>query len=1037
MANSVAATIGGLAPKTKTPSGLSIKRNGATFTCSWKINDKDYGDGEVFHYFTNTAAHYSKVATVKTTSKAVSLNVNDWHPKRSGNYLTRFGFRVSGNRKAYVSQTIKTAKGTQKITVDPTQSDYAYKYMNILPPAAPALSFALDSGGINAGTFNWTVTNSADSKHWFTQLEWQSIALVEAGYSTGSSIPATLWSSRNAGWQTGTSSGNGSKRIEEPSSLIASGSITRWFRARARGPAGDSAWVYTKHVYARPYMAVVKSASVTVNRSGGYTCRVDWDANTNLAHPIDTTKVQYAFAQPESGMQCPDNPSWQDAGTVYGSGVNALTFSIDRQVGTDECLFVRVNTKHDSDANETPGTATFVTAGPLADPSITSVDLSQSTMRALVEAVNGSQVPDSFLRVWYFSSANPAGVVLGTIPHGGTSVTVQCPIADKGKAVVFGVQAVVLINSGGKSVIKMQSGIVKSAGDVPVAPANVSLAMTDIPGTIKVTFDWSWAAATNAELSWADHDDAWNSTDEPSTYVISNIHAAEWNISGLETGKKWYVRVRLSSNTGDSTTYGAYSDIQEIDLASAPAIPVLGLSTNVITADGKVTASWGFVSGDGTAQAFAELAEVSGNTYTPIAHAQTAQYITLDAAEMGWTAGETHVFAVRVVSASGQESAGWSDPVYLTIADPVTASIAETSLVRQTIIDDGASRTVNVLTQMPLMITVEGAGDNGTTIVAVERAESYHVSRPDETDFNGFEGETIALCTYTGEDQISIDIKDLLGCLDDGASYRIVAVVQDGFGQSAEDSVEFEVHWAHQAIKPDAKIIPDDSQLVTYLKPIAPAGALETDVCDIYRLSVDKPELIYPNAVFGQTYVDPYPAIGVLGGHRFVFKTASGDYITEGNEFAWVDTMAGDYGDMINCDANVIDFGSGKVALEYNIDLSNQWKKDFKETAYLGGSVQGDWNTAVSRTGSISGAVVYTDDPEMIEAMRRLAVYPGICHVRTKDGSSYSADVQVSESYSQDTAHEVVSFSLAITRVDPEGYDGMTLEEWENLRGEA
>jgi hypothetical protein len=183
--------------------------------------------------------------------------------------------------------------------------------------------------------------------------------------------------------------------------------------------------------------------------------------------------------------------------------------------------------------------------------------------------------------------------------------------------------------------------------------------------------------------------------------------------------------------------------------------------------------------------------------------------------------------------------------------------------------------------------------------------------------------------------------------------------------------------------------------------------------------------------------VDPYPAIGVLGGHRFVFKTASGDYITEGNEFAWVDTMAGDYGDMINCDANVIDFGSGKVALEYNIDLSNQWKKDFKETAYLGGSVQGDWNTAVSRTGSLSGAVVYTDDPETIEAMRRLAVYPGICHIRTKDGSSYSADVQVSESYSQDTAHEVISFSLAITRVDPEGYDGMTLEEWENLRGEA
>lgn len=1023
-------TIGGLAPKTKAPSGLSIKRNGATFTCGWKINDKDYGDGMVFHYITNTNMHYSRVATTRTTSKAVALNVNEWHPTAVGKYLTQFGFRVSGNRQAYTTDTVKTANGNKKVTVNPTQSEYSYKYMTILPPAAPKLSFALDSGGVNAGTFSWTIANDAAGAHWFRTLEWQSIILMEAEYSVGSQIPASLWTSTNAGWEAGTASVNGSRRIAESSSLIASGSVTRWFRARTRGPAGDSAWVYAKHVYARPYMANITRASVTANSSGGYTCRVDWSVKANLAHPIDTTTVQYAFATPDAGMECPDSPGWQEAGTVYGSGVNALTFSTNGQVSTDKCLFVRVNTNHDT--NETNGIAAVAATGPLANPSITDITLDQTTMRATVAATNGSQVADSYLRVWYFTAANPAGVVLGTIPHGDTSVTVQCPIADQGQAVVLGVQAVVMSGAN----VRMQSTVIKQGGDVPVAPANVTLSMTDIPGTIKVRFDWSWEAATNAELSWADHDDAWTSTDEPNTYVISNIHAAEWNISGLETGKKWYVRVRLSANTGDGTTYGAYSDIKEINLASAPAIPVLGLSTNVITADGLVTASWGFVSGDGTGQAFAELAEVSGNTYTPIAYAQTAQYVTLDAAEMGWAAGETHKFAVRVVSASGQESDGWSEPVYLTIADPVTAAITYTSLVSQTITDDGASRTVNVLTQMPLSIIVAGAGENGTTTVVVERAESYHVTRPDETDFNGFEGETVAMRTYTGESQITITQDDLVGFLDDGASYRIVAVVYDGFGQSAEASLEFEVHWAHQAVIPDAKVVPDDKQLVTYLTPIAPTGAAVTDVCDIYRLSVDKPELIYPGAVFGQTYVDPYPTLGDYGGHRFVLRTANGDYITEDNELAWLDTTIGTYGDAIYSDANVIDFGLGKVALEYNIDLSNQWKKEFKETKYLGGSVQGDWNTAVSRSGSLGGVVVSTDDPQTIEAMRRLATYTGICHVRTKDGSSYAADVQVSESYSQDSAHKLVSFSLAITRVDPEGYDGMTLEEWEDIHGE-
>ena len=232
---------------------------------------------------------------------------------------------------------------------------------------------------------------------------------------------------------------------------------------------------------------------------------------------------------------------------------------------------------------------------------------------------------------------------------------------------------------------------------------------------------------------------------------------------------------------------------------------------------------------------------------------------------------------------------------------------------------------------------------------------------------------------------------------------------------------------------PDAFVYVRQSEAVAVLNPIAPEGALTTDVCDIYRLSVDKPELIYPDAVFGETYVDPYPTIGEHGGHRFVFRTANGDYITENDELAWVD-MTESEGDTLYSDANIIDFGAGRVVIEYNADLSNSWRKDFTETKYLGGSVQGDWNPAVSRTGSIS-AVAVTDDIETIEAMRRLAVYPGICHVRTKDGSSYAADVQVSESHKQSNGHRIVEFSLSITRVDAEVYDGLTLAEWQQTGG--
>ena len=51
------------------------------------------------------------------------------------------------------------------------------------------------------------------------------------------------------------------------------------------------------------------------------------------------------------------------------------------------------------------------------------------------------------------------------------------------------------------------------------------------------------------------------------------------------------------------------------------------------------------------------------------------------------------------------------------------------------------------------------------------------MERPDETDFNGFEGETIYIFSQTGEAPVQINKEDLIGTLDDGASYRLIATV--------------------------------------------------------------------------------------------------------------------------------------------------------------------------------------------------------------------------------------------------------------------
>lgn len=1028
-------------PKTKRPSGVSITRDGAGFITKWKITDEDYGDGQIFQYYDKLKkSHWvSMDLWSKAVSKKITIDTSKYYPNTKKK-LTFFRARIRGNRAAYSVTNTKTKKTTR---YDPTVSDWADKTYEILPPGKPGLTATLSSTLSNVTDFKWILATSRSSRMWCSDLVYETILVKDSsGNGEGQN-----WKASQLGWETNTVGADSHKEIREDLLLLADASYTRWFRIKARGPAGDSGWRYASHVYAKPYQAKIISATLTNTNTGGYMCRVEWEATRDAAHPIDKVTIEYAFAYPTSGMNCPTDAGWKQADVVADTaGNDAASFSIGSTVDEDQCLFVRVNTMHDRDNNTTTGVPTLVTGGPLKDPTGLVVTLDSDTRLARVEAQNDSQNPDAYIAVVYSTSDDPDGYVCGIIPREDGYTTVKVPEAVAGQEVTFGVYTVVgeyeEISRADEATrfaideIVRSANTVRSGGDIPLAPS-VSLSMTDTPGTIRVVWNWSWRSATAAELSWADHADAWESTAGPTTYIVNNIHAAAWNISGLAVGKRWYVRIRLTSGSGDGKTYGAYSDIVSIDLSSAPTIPVLTLSDAVITEGGAVTATWSYSSTDGSQQAFAEIAEVledNGETlYVPIASTQSAMHLTINAEEVGWQSGESHALVVRVVSESGRQSDGWSDPVVVSIADPLTIAITQTSLQEITVTEDEAQRTVTALTVMPLTITVTGAGAGGTTSVIIERADAYQVDRPDETMFRGYEGETIAYLTYSGEGQATIDADALVGSLDDEARYRIIATVQDGLGQSAETTLEFEVHWAHQAIMPTATVVIDEQNYVALITPSAEDPG-EGDTCDIYRLSVDKPELIYPDAEFGTTYVDPYPATGEFGGHRIVYKTVNGDYITADNQLAWVDLREAE-GDNIDTDYTIIDFGSGRILINRNLDISNTWSKDFEETKYLGGSVQGDWNPAVSRKATVATVAVSILDQETIQAMRRLAMYAGICHVRTSDGSSYAANVDVSDKYEHGNGRNVIAYDLDINRVDPESYDGMTLEDWSATHG--
>lgn len=1260
--------------KTKKPTGLSITRSGNKFTLSWKIGDTDYGDGQYFQKIINDTGkdHWTPKKNTdigkKQTSKSITIDKKDFYPYTTTKggykpYLYDIGMRVKGNRKSYT-----TGSGSKKKTHKPGSSDWASKKFDVKPPRKPSLSVALDSELTNVCKFTWDTAYYDDDQLIFTDVEWQTILVKNSKETDGSKLS---W--KNA--TKGSAAASSSKEITEDTAILYKNgnSYTRWFRVRARGPAGASAWVYKKHVYALSHQASSVKTSAKETATGGFQCIVNWSVGQSGGqNPIDKTAVQYTIVTPDEGLACPSGASWTDANISRDTGDgDSAVFSIDDQLSKDQCLFIRVNTQHDS--NITYGKPQLSKVGFLKDPTGLSVQTDNTTHRATITANNTSDVEDSVLVVRYIpATGDPIDV--GVIPHGSTSVTAQCPNWDGQASIAFAVYA--MVGSYTKQsrsdnvdaytiVARMRSeNTISQGGAVPVAPENVTVnRVENKPDTIQVTWDWPWSAAGSAEISWSDHDDAWESTDEPESYTISNLHASKWNISGLETGKTWYVRVRLiagDANNQETVTYGPWSDIEKgiIDLSSAPNKPVLMLSNAIIPEDGNTTASWVYTTTDNTPQEYAEIAVVENGVYLtpPIAHTLTAQHITINAISAGFTTGAVYNLACRVRSASGRISE-WSDPVAVTIAEPLECEITNTSLVQEhiennprefdpadivsfetdaeedvtklkvdivpkqsgsgtpspsnirpisgwssvnvmvsptedeadgtttttslgrtvyggtldvvtgvltetkSIIDLGtlswsrsatgtsgkyrfvtyipspngakqsdktsgvtslcnkmdtlasgktfdantdgytisangdiyvyldayntasaadfktamsgyqlvytratpqtyqltpteistllgdnnvwadagqveiriaeSSRDIWALKEMPLSVTATGAGVGGITAAVIERAESYHLERPDENDFNGHDREAIALKSQVGESEISFDVDDLIGSLDDGAKYRLVVTVQDGLGQTATVPREFEVHWRHQALIPSATVVMDEEELIAIITPIAPTGVEEGDVADIYRLSIDKPELVVQGGVFGQTYVDPYPALGEMGGYRIVLRTKNGDYITEDNEFAMVDSPELGVNPIENEEQlNIIDFEGRQIRFYWDTDYSNTWAKDFQETQYMGGATQGDWNKAVSRSGTLSSQAITVLDQEMLQAVRRLAEHPGITHVRTADGSSYAADVQVSEDRVHDDQEMVVNYSLSITRVDSQGLDGMTLEQY-------
>lgn len=529
--------------------------------------------------------------------------------------------------------------------------------------------------------------------------------------------------------------------------------------------------------------------------------------------------------------------------------------------------------------------------------------------------------------------------------------------------------------------------------------------------SIALHLGWDSDESTTTQVSWSEHADAWESTEQPTTFDVGweddepapgFDHSAWLYVRGLDEGRPYYVRARRTLDEQGVTSASPWCYPPN----NSPVVPSSTPSTPVLTAPAIVARG-----------------QAIGLTWTFAAGAQTAWQVlqVLD--------GELRELASSYDSCTScpipPESYGFADSLSFVVrvtaggdwveSNRATVTIADAPSCEVGVLVDGSG---NVVSQ-PLSFVVS-TDCAGATLVLTVKASGVCSHAPSGIARQA-RGDVVWATALTPDLSWESDVSAWATtvtapaelCLFDGASYEVTVVATDPDTRLASEpaAVTFAVDWSHKAVCPGGVVEVDADAMSATVTPVAPTGAIGSDVCDIYRLTPDGAYLIAADVPFGTPMVDPVAPFsdGSELAYRLVTRTADGD--VDYRDVAY--ELAGG--------ALRIDFGETSVELPYNIEMTDAFSKGFEARTHLDGSTAGYWEQSVGRRATLSTDIVALDHGQKA-LLSELGRHAGPCFVRTPNGSAYEADVQV--------GGITDSYGSAVAGVSIDATEVRLTEEW-------
>ena len=362
---------------------------------------------------------------------------------------------------------------------------------------------------------------------------------------------------------------------------------------------------------------------------------------------------------------------------------------------------------------------------------------------------------------------------------------------------------------------KIYGGWTDYSSNVQTKP-NKPTQITEIRAVSETVMTLTWTEVANAEsydIEYATVLDYLGASN--ASTIINNITGPRYTITGLNSGEKYFVRVRAVNEQGESD----WTEASSIILGGIPAAPTTWSSTSTAVVGEEMRLYWMHNSKDGSKETKAELKYIVDDG-SPVIKEVLKTNISDDVSyyylsTRSFKEGASIRWSVRTAGVTG-EYGPWSATRMISIYAPPSLSLILSS-------DKTANSIIKNITKYPFYITANAGPDSQNPIgfhISVIAKDSYETMDEFGNVKMISEGQEIFSRFYDINTQtLSVTMTPGDINLENNCDYELSCVVTMDSGLTEEEKLSFKVSLADTEHYPTAEILFDEKTLSAYIRP--------------------------------------------------------------------------------------------------------------------------------------------------------------------------------------------------------------------------